>query len=55
MRPWRNTHGGFAADARTPVRPSTVHGRMMLDLLLLGLGLGAFALMAIYVAACARV
>jgi hypothetical protein len=37
------------------MRPSTTDGRTMLDLLLLALGLGGFALMALYVAACARV
>jgi hypothetical protein len=47
-----------------PLRPLRAHhcdlpqrtdARTMLDLLLLALGLGGFALMAIYVAACARV
>jgi hypothetical protein len=37
------------------MRPSTRDGRMMLDLLPLALGLGGFALMALYVAACSRV
>jgi hypothetical protein len=55
MRQRPNTHGAFAPDARTPLRPSTTDGRTMIDLLLLALGLGGFALMALYVAACARV
>jgi hypothetical protein len=55
MRPRPDTHGAFAPAARTPLRPSTTDGRSMLDLLLLALGLGGFALMALYAAACARV
>lgn len=55
MRPRRNTHGAFAPAARTPLRPSTTDGRTMLDLLVLAIGLGGFALMALYVAACGRV
>jgi hypothetical protein len=55
MRPRPNTHGAFARPARTPVPASTTDGHTMLDLLLLALGLGGFALMALYVAACARI
>lgn len=55
MRPGPNTHGAFAEAARTPLRPSTTDDRTMLDILLLGLGLGGFALMALYAAACGRV
>ncbi len=54
-RPGPNTHGAFAAVARTPLRPSTTDGRIMLDLIVLAIGLGGFALMAPYVAACGRV
>jgi hypothetical protein len=55
MRPRPNTHGAFAPAARTPLRPFTWDRRIMLDLLLLAVGLGGFALMALYVAACARI
>jgi hypothetical protein len=37
------------------VAPSTTDGRTMLDVLLLALGVGGFALMALYVDACARI
>jgi hypothetical protein len=50
-----NTHGALAPTARTPFKPSMTDGRTMLDLLLLALGLGGFALMGLYAAACARI
>jgi hypothetical protein len=55
MGPGPDTHGAFATAWRTPGRPSTKDGCPMLDLLVLALGLGGFALMALYVAACGRV
>jgi hypothetical protein len=55
MRPRPNTHGAFAPAARTALQASTRDGRSMLDLLLLAVGLGGFALMALYLAACARI
>ena len=46
---------GALADASCSLRPRWMEIRRMLDLLLIGVGLGSFAVMAAYAFACAHI
>jgi hypothetical protein len=53
MRGWAIPHGDFTP--RAPIRRAATPEGSVLDILLLGLGVGFFALMADYAAGCERV